>query len=101
MSGNRLRATQMKQRGNEFQEDANGMEKQTESHPAKEKAYKSKHPTHGLTSALFSVDHLHKKRKCIRRLHAVEATVRNIPRVARQGRPAKRVTVDSNNTSTK
>jgi hypothetical protein len=77
------------------------MEKQPESHPAKEKAYKSKHPTHGLTSALFPVDHLPRKRKCIRRLHAVEGTIRNIPRGVRQGRPAKKVSVDSNNLSIK
>jgi hypothetical protein len=77
------------------------MEKQSESHPAKEKAYKSKHPTHGLTPALFSVYHLHKKRECIRKLHAVEGTIRNIPRGVRQGRPAKKVTIDSNNLSIK
>jgi hypothetical protein len=37
------------------------MEKQGESHPAKQKAHNSKHPTHGLASALLSVDHLPKK----------------------------------------
>jgi hypothetical protein len=62
-AGDGLHATQMKQSRNDFQEDANGMEKQRKCDPAKQKAYKSKHPSHSLTSTLFSVDHLHKIRK--------------------------------------
>jgi hypothetical protein len=77
------------------------MEKQRKRDPAKQKAYKSKHPSESLTSALFSIDHLHKIRKRIRALHAVKGSTQNAPRGARQGHPAKKVTIDLNNLSLK